>query len=242
MHFHHRRPRPAEPADPAPGVAERGAEKAFRSLIGLSVGISMPECSWRKPFAPTTCPHIAKGSITAIAVAEAHRSPCRSAGPQRRRRRRCCRGRGWRSSVRRTAISTSPIPRLHVPPGSPCCATTRALHFVLAARRRYDARRRSSLAMRLGARAGATRWSSTVSFSGNAFSVKKARGRFRSPRGHDAVVQNDPEVRGRPLDLFGCSARRRTTACAGRARARVRRDAPPPSSRPSARPCWSGSR
>ena len=30
----------------------------------------------------------------------------------------------------------------------------------------------------------------TVSFSGNAFSVKKARGRFRSPRGHDASLQN----------------------------------------------------
>ncbi len=31
----------------------------------------------------------------------------------------------------------------------------------------------------------------TVSFSGNAFSVKNARGKFRSPRGHERSSQND---------------------------------------------------
>ena len=72
---------------------------------------------------------------------------------------------------------------------------------------------RTGRARRCGARRPA-RWSppwrrapvtpvvQTVSFSGNAFSVKNARGKFRSPRGHAGSVQKRPEVPDRRLDLL----------------------------------------
>ena len=42
----------------------------------------------------------------------------------------------------------------------------------------------------------------TASFSGNAFSVKKARGRFRSPRGQAASVQNVRRCADRKRDIL----------------------------------------
>ena len=63
----------------------------------------------------------------------------------------------------------------------------------------------------------------TVSFSGNAFSVKNARGRFRSPRGHDGSSAKRPDDTSRRVRFGPLSTRRRTPACDGR----VPRTGPP---------------
>ena len=102
------------------------------------------------------------------------------------------RDRGSRRTSRRSANSTSPRPLTPRPDGVVLLEVDRDRDLVLAAR--SDAVLVDELVGdRLRARV-VTPVVQTVSFSGNAFSVKNARGKFRSPRGHGGSSQKRPEV------------------------------------------------
>ena len=90
--------------------------------------------------------------------------------------------------ARRSANSTSPSPCVHEAPGAVCwkpIGITISYWLRCLIRCSYTSSLLTAFAP----------WPvnsvvQTVSFSGNAFSVKKARGKFRSPRGHCGSVQS----------------------------------------------------
>ena len=128
------------------------------------------------------------------------------------------RSRLWNSTCL-TATATSPRPRCHCLP-SPLPAAAAARRSRTGCGRRAAARRGTRCRPWPGP--SAIDVVSTASFSGNAFSVTSARGKFSSPRGQADLCRSRARMVEDPLQLAAPSAPRRRPASGGRTRGPAR--------------------